>query len=48
MTPRLSQARITSLSIPLFQVALKGFFLAGGGGRVGVSLLVKKDMVEET
>ena len=49
MTPRLSQARITSLSIPLFQVALKGFFLAGGGGgRGGGSLLVKKDMVEET
>lgn len=46
MTPRLSQARITSLSIP------SGFFGGGGGGwggeRVGVSLLVKKDMVEET
>ena len=42
MIPRFSQARITSLSIP------SGFFGGGGGERVGVSLLVKKDMVEET
>ena len=35
------------LPVYLFQVALNGF-LGGGGGGVGVSLLVKKDMVEET